>query len=297
MGMFNYYAFGLNISSQIELPGIIETTGNNEPDVQIIMGNVNPLISGADVNVAFNYYVDYDDVYLFWDDIGTVNISNGNEIKVDVQNDINQIIPFLLGPVMAILLHQRGFLVLHGSSVKINDNAIAFIGHRGIGKSTTAINLYKNGYSLITDDILAIKFDEDGIPYINPGYPHVRLTKNSYNHIKDKTTILTPICTIVGKLFCDASNNFSSAPLKLKRIYLLETGEQINISNLNSQETLIDLIKHSTAHRIFKDADQANNLTQCANLINNVSIRELKIIHSFNNISELINLIENDFIN
>ena len=59
---------------------------------------------------------------------------------------------------MALLLYQRGFLVLHGSSIKINNGAIAFLGYRGNGKSTTAINLYKKNYPIVTDDILSYKF-------------------------------------------------------------------------------------------------------------------------------------------
>jgi hypothetical protein len=283
----------LKISSEIELPGLMETTCNEEPDVKILKGKVNITVFDAEIHLPSNYKVENEDVYLWWENIGKVKITAGNQITVDVENS-NIIIPFLLGPVMALLLHQKGFLVLHGSSVKINDGAIAFLGHRGIGKSTTAINLYKEGYPLITDDIIAISFDNKGIPYIHPGYLHVRLSEDAYNHVKDDTNILTPIRTIVGKLFCDASCGYSPKSLKLKKIYLLEKGDQTRISTLNSQETLIDLISHSTANRIFKDFDQVNNLTQCVNLINNINFNRLEFTHSFKNISELITLIEKD---
>ena len=115
---------------------------------------------------------------------------------------------------------------------------------------------------------MAITF-EKGIPYIYPGYHHLRLSEESYNYLKDDN-IITPLSTLVGKIFCDASKGFSSEPLKLKKIYLLENGEETSISALNSQKTLINLISHSMANRIFKDTDQTNNLNQCANLINNV---------------------------
>ena len=42
---------------------------------------------------------------------------------------------------------------------------------------------------------LAINFDDKGFPYVYPGYPHVRLSEDSYNNIKDNTNILTPIRT------------------------------------------------------------------------------------------------------
>jgi hypothetical protein len=295
--MFHYKAFGLEISSEIELPGMIE--GSKNSDVKIILGKVDPSqVTDAEIEGA-NYLLVGGDVYLWWDDIGKVQISNGNLVIVDTDSELKDsdeinIIPFLLGPVMSSLLHQRGFLVLHGSSVKVNKEAIAFLGFRGNGKSTTAINLYKDGYPLVTDDILAIKFNDEGLPVVYPGYPHVRLGKDSYNQVKDKTDILTHIRTIVGKVFCDASFGFSTEPIPLKRIYIIENGDEFDISVLNSQEHLIDLIRHSIANRIFQHIAQANNLKQCAMLINKVSVRRLKIKHSFDDIQELIITIKQD---
>lgn len=302
--MFHYQAFKLNIKSEIELPGMTNGNPDVEADVKIIMGEVNPsIVTDADVEGP-NYLVKDEDVYMWWDDIGKVKISSGSLINVEPIADLKSseeinLIPFLLGPVMSTLLHQRGFLVLHGSSVKVNKDAVAFLGYRGNGKSTTAINLYKNGYPLVTDDILAIKFDSHGSPIAYPGYPHVRLSEDSYNYVKDKTDILTPIRTIVGKVFCDASASFSKEPVSIKRIYVIEKDSEnlkkLEISVMKSQENLIDLIRHSVANRIFQHTTQAENLKQCAQMINNTSIRRLEISHSFDKISELVNLIEKDF--
>lgn len=287
--MFNYHAFGLNISSEIELPGMLEAP-DDEVDVKI---SLEELIIPSTPDGP-NYFLDQEDVYLWWDDIGKVRINDGKEITVDLIAGENQMIPFLLGPVMAFLLHQRGFLVLHGSSVKINHGAIAFLGYRTFGKSTTAINLYKRGYPLITDDILAIKFDKKGKALVYPGYMHVRLSHDSFHNVKDTTDILTPIRTIAGKQFCDTSHGFSPEPLDLKRIYILDKSDRTGITTLSSQKDLVDLIIHSVAHRIFNEKDQANNLIQIANLINNIQIRRLEIVHSFNDISKIIEVIEED---
>ena len=131
-------------------------------------------------------------------------------------------------------------------------DAIAFLGYRGIGKSTTAINLYKRGYPLVTDDILAIDFDKDNIPYIHPGYLHVRLSEDSYNHVKDDTNILTPIRTIAGKVFCDTSCGFSPEKLRIKKVYLLHKSDRKAISNLDLQMNLMNLINHSLPNWSFQ---------------------------------------------
>lgn len=354
--MFTYKAFGLEIVSEIELPGMTLGSGNelggDDPGVVITMGTVDPSqVTGAEVEGP-NYLVTGTDVYLWWDEIGKVKISRGEQVTAEPIADLEgsdelNLIPFLLGPVMALLLHQRGFLVLHGSAVNIGhgkvatnamsvtSGAVAFLGHRGNGKSTTAIHLYVEGYPLVADDILAIKFDNEGLPVVYPGYPHVRLSNEAYNQVKEHTDILTPIKTLAGKVFCDASYGFSPEPVKLERIYVIEKvswDEQDNdpetigeapttieenkidngdktrtqveydpdkiktiISVLKSQENLMDLIRHSVANRIFQKTTQKENLINCAQLANNVTVKQLELVHSFNNILELIKIIEKDF--
>lgn len=310
--MFHYKAFGLEISSEIELPGMIE--GSGIPDVKIIQGEVDQsLVTEAEVEGP-NYLVTGQDVYLWWDDIGKVRISKGELVTVEPVADLEgsdelNLIPFILGPVMALMLHQRGFLVLHGSAVNISHgkskvlpngfpSAVAFLGHRGNGKSTTAIHLYVAGYPLVADDILAIKFSEDGKPVVYPGYPHVRLSDEAYHQVKGNTDILTPIRTLAGKVFCDASCEFSPEPVNLERIYVIEKIQpddgKTGISVLKSQENLIDLIRHSVANRIFQHTTQKENLINCSQLVNNVKVKRLEVVHSFENIHDLVSAIEAD---
>jgi hypothetical protein len=310
----------MEISSEIELPGMIE--GSGIPDVKIIQGEVDQsLVTGAEVEGP-NYLVTGDDVYLWWDDIGKVRISKGELVTVEPASDLESadelnMIPFILGPVMALMLHQRGFLVLHGSAVNIKlgkssggidsagdemTSAVAFLGHRGNGKSTTAIHLYVAGYPLVADDILAIKFSQDGKPVVYPGYPHVRLSDEAYHQVKDRTDILTPIRTLAGKVFCDASHEFSPEPVNLERIYVIEKipeeeGGSTGISVLKSQENLIDLIRHSVANRIFQHTSQKENLINCSQLVNNIKVKRLEVVHSFENIRDLIQAVEGDWNN
>jgi len=336
--MFHYKAFGLEISSEIELPGMIQSTGNEHmegsgySDVKITLGKVDPSqVTLADVEGP-NYLVTGCDVYLWWDNIGKVRISDGKQVTVEPVADLDgsdelNLIPFLLGPVMALMLHQRGFLVLHGSAVNMGHGAVAFLGHRGNGKSTTAIHLYVEGYPLVADDILAIKFYREGLPVVYPGYPHVRLSEEAYNQVKEHTDILTPIRTLAEKVFCDSSHRFSTEPVNLDRIYVIEkvSGDdqdsnpeirdenktrkmdkgilvedgtsnktESRISVLKSQENLIDLIRHSVANRIFQQTTQKENLILCAQLLNNVTVKKLVLVHSFDNIQDMIRAVEKD---
>lgn len=292
--MYCYKAYGLNISSEIKLPGMIEGNSDTKFDVTIKLGIV-------DIPELKLLVIENGDIFLYLETIGKAKISGVDQITVDPISDPEKfddtnIIPLLLGPVLALLLHQRGFLVLHGSSVKYKDKTIAFIGSRGIGKSTTAINLYKNGYPLVNDDILAIDFDDEGLPIVYPGYPHVRLSEDSY--VNEKDNMLKPIRTMVGKVFCDASNGFTPEPVYLKRIYILKKGKQTKISVFKPQENHLNLIRHSIANSVLGDEmDRAKNLIQCARLINNTDVRCLEISHSFNKLHSMVKIIQKDLKN
>src|ERR1041384_1080651 len=53
---------------------------------------------------------------------------------------------YLLGPVMGFVMLLRGVVCLHASAVVIGNQAIAFVGAGGSGKSTTAAAFGERGY-------------------------------------------------------------------------------------------------------------------------------------------------------
>ena len=61
---------------------------------------------------------------------------------------------------------QRGRLVLHGNALHKNGRTIACLGPSGAGKSTLAYFLIKNGWNLISDDLLAINKNGEVYPGI-----------------------------------------------------------------------------------------------------------------------------------
>lgn len=294
--MFCYSAFGLNILSQIEFPGMLNCYKDALFDVKIVLGEVNiPKFTAR--TKGQDYVMTKNSLYAWWNNIGKIKIKN-NKIIVDpiqdieIENELN-IIPVLLGPVMALFLYLKGYLILHGSSVQMGKGAIAFLGYSKLGKSTLAINLYKKGYSLVTDDIIAITFNQFGSPLIYPSYPHIRLSNDSLNNINEHSY---PICNFGNKYFVEASKNFPKEPIMLNRIYLLKREDKVQISDIKSKDSLLDLIRHSKT-RISTPSSQVNDLFKLDKIRSSVPIRSLRISHSFENISSLMELIEADVIN
>ena len=80
----------------------------------------------------------------------------------------------ILGPAMALVLHQRGTFVLHASCVAIAGRAVAFLGQHAAGKSTIAALLHARGHELVSDDVAAVEFAGEEVWAI-PSFPQTKL--------------------------------------------------------------------------------------------------------------------------
>src|SRR5205085_11497996 len=98
------------------------------------------------------------EIYERFADAGAFLMRAGREIVVDpaegVSGDVLRL--YLLGPVLALALHQRGWLMLHASAVAMGQQAVAFLGGSGWGKSTMAGVLHQRGHALVADDFVAV---------------------------------------------------------------------------------------------------------------------------------------------
>jgi hypothetical protein len=81
-------------------------------------------------------------------------LEEGRQITVDIPKPENraEAYAWLLGPALALLMHQRDIPPLHASAVDIDGVAIAIAGDSGQGKSTTARAMTRAGHSLLSDD-------------------------------------------------------------------------------------------------------------------------------------------------
>lgn len=61
---------------------------------------------------------------------------------------------------MAVLLYQRGHLVLHASAVLFNSSAVAFMGETNTGKSSLTALFNSDGCGVLSDDVTALSQDK-----------------------------------------------------------------------------------------------------------------------------------------
>jgi hypothetical protein len=290
--MYKYKAFGLNIHSEIFLPELIHHKSKN-PDISILEGRVN--LPSESILEGKNFKVTENNVYMFWKDIGKFEISNGNEILIEKVQDVNRLVlrSFVLGNIMTAILIQRGFLVLHASAVNINNEAIAFIGNKGYGKSTTAMTFYKEGYQIVADDYIMIKF-ENGLPFVYPGFPSLRLSYKSRKYGDFSLEKVFYKNREIEKIYVPTKNNFSLNKLPLKKLYVLKRGKYLKISDIELQDSLIKLVENTFGITRFNESDSIKHLHQCSLLLKKVNILLLEVPDSLEELYKLVKFIKKD---
>lgn len=280
--MYSYVIYGLNILSEISLPAIESHKNETQDYVKIHQGEVD--LSPSQIRRENNIFIVTENgIYFYWNDLGSFKLSKGKEIIFEPVKDYDpvELKQFILGTGLSTIIHQRGDLVLHGSAINVKENAICFLGESGSGKSTITQFLYNKGYPAVVDDVIRINFF-DGKIFILPGYPHLRIEdKNRGN-------------SCFKKNFYPVGNGFETNPLPIKKTYILKTGQNLNISSLNAQKALMELIKHSRVNYLFDKEDKARNLRQCSELLKRVEVKLLHIQNDSNGSFELNPFLEDD---
>jgi hypothetical protein len=182
--------------------------------------------------------------------------------------------------VLAILLHQRGELVLHGSAVTCGGGAIAFLGVKGRGKSTLAAALYARGHRLVSDDVLVVASGPDGEVMLKPGFPQLKLWPDVVaSCLGTDPGTLRPLAPGGVKVAYPARARFASRPVPLLGIFVVDDGDQPGIAPLSPREGLVELVRHSHGTRfgrgLLQGREAAGHLRGCVSLANAVPVQRL----------------------
>lgn len=294
--MPSYVAYGLGIRSDLPLPELVP--GEAAADVVVRLGKVDrspPEATGAEGYSE----ITVEDAYLFWEKVGAFLVRGGREIIVEPAPEVEERVLrlYFLGPILGILLHQRGWLVLHASAVAIDGGAVAFLGGPGWGKSTTAAALHARGHGIVADDVTAVRLDMDH-PTVFPGFPQLKLwPEAAISSFGDDLQSLPRLHPDLEKRARRVARSFPSAPLPLRCIYVLAEDESRWIEPLPPQDALVELVRHSYVARLLQDADSAelsSHFLQCSSVIKTVPIRRLRRPKHLPALSDLARLVEED---
>jgi hypothetical protein len=179
--MYRYRISGLQVCSQLELPGAIPEASQAEvADVRICRATVPVTLQGA-ITSAPTWEMAGESFLLRVPGLARFLIARGREIDVELEPDAREhdATGFVLGTCLGVLLHQRGVLVLHGAAVASDGRAIAICGASGAGKSTLAAALCRQGCAFAVDDVCVVSLNGQREPIVLADGRQLKLWQDS----------------------------------------------------------------------------------------------------------------------
>jgi hypothetical protein len=223
----NFRICGLAVTSELDLRGAIRNcSAPVAVDVLIRRGHVPeslayPTETGPDWQMAGN------DGFLFRvPGLARFLVTKGHAITVEVEPGAveDDVSGFVLGTAFGMLLHQRGLLVLHGSAVAKNGQAIAICGESGAGKSTLAAALCLDGCSFVTDDLCVVAQNEIKRPVVLPDGRKLKLWKETIDELDLSARQGEAVRQPFEKYYIEPFNA-ASAPPVLSAIFILRDAQ------------------------------------------------------------------------
>lgn len=287
-------AFGLTISSEFELPELQGLGRASARETDVIIRRASLATDGSEAPIDSPRRPD--GTYRFDFATASVTISDGSVIEVDPAPDAPPEVlrHLILGPAVHHVLHQRGRLVLHASTIDVDGSAIAFLGDSGAGKTTTAAAFLLEGHRVLSDDVAAIEFI-DGRPMVRGGYPAIKLHESFVERFDppvDPPIRTGPHCE---RHFHGLRDEQPTEPVPLARIYALADGNEESIDELAPGERVSTLTMNSYATGLLRDSTEARrNFQQCARVERRIPVRRLTRRKRFELLPTVVDLVEAD---
>ncbi|MDN4861135.1 aldolase [Priestia aryabhattai] len=245
---YAYCAFGLNISSEIPLPELdCPVTPDANIDAFIKVLSSSEITIQLESKKGFTVY--RNEVTFEVPNTALFSIRNGTEIIVVPleEFDKDRVRLYVLGTCMGVLLMQQQILPLHGSAIAINGKAYAIVGNSGAGKSTLASAFIREGYELLSDDVIPVTFSSNNIPIVQPSYPQQKLWEESLNEFGMDTRSYKPLFERETKYSIPVKDSFYNQPLPLGGIFELirGNGESVEIRKADGLERFRILLHHT----------------------------------------------------
>jgi hypothetical protein len=296
-----YTIYGMYILSELPLPSpalcqsqhgppdwiirrAAQTTTKHVPSSALMAESIHP-----DGTVADRFYRDGDLAWL-WDRRagiiqleplrGLVTVFPHPEVDED---DLSLV---LLGPAFSFMLHLTGYPNLHASAVLTQHGACAFIGPSTQGKTTLAAAMLRRGASLLSDDILPLRFDQDGV-YGVPSAPLMKVWPSTAREALGIVGELPRLTLCTDKRLLDLrchGLSFADRPAHLRAIYVprrydpvSEGRSDIRVEPLSPRDALLVLLSQAFRGHYLWPRELAQLLTQYAQLARQARVAVVRI--------------------
>lgn len=214
--MYHYEAFQRAITSELFFPELLQATESSEA-ISIRYGAVST--KGIEKPIKKMPFFQSNAQYC-WVTVPAVArflISEGKRIVIDPdpKADEASVRIFVLETCFRALLQQQGLSVFEGCAIKKNDAAVLFLMPPSFGKSTFSTLFFRQGYTVLTDDICAV----DQNHHLYPSYPAIYPWLRICQQLKIASDLLIPT---INKQRIVLNNQFDKNALPIKLIYQVD---------------------------------------------------------------------------
>jgi hypothetical protein len=276
-----YHIYGLNVASAIELPELPEILVSDvelEVAATVSLATLTEKLAEATTDGAY-LQVAGDRCQFNVDGIACYRIEQGQRILIDpapgsAPGDVRL---FLLGSAFGALLHQRGNLPLHVSSVATPGGVWAFTGDSGAGKSTLAATLHFHlGWPLLSDDVAVLDHAVHDRPLLHPGPPRLKLWQDAVTYLEIDSSGLTPDMSRVNKFHLPLAQGFEHDPQCLRALVVLERASDdeppslTQLSGMAAFQAVLGTVYRPEMAQLVGDRNKLFH--QCATLVQHIAV-------------------------
>lgn len=176
---------------------------------------------------------------------GSIKLMSEPELDADTLEHL------LVDQILPRYLAGKGELVLHAAAMRIDGNAVLFLGESGWGKSTLAGLLGNNGFDLLSDDCMILRPGLGQLVAI-PTYPSLRLFGDSIAAMGTTDAATAPVAYYTDKRRLPAAERMgepATVGIPVAALYLLvdpRAGSgRHDIQPLAPAAACMSLIQHS----------------------------------------------------
>lgn len=294
--MYDYFAFSLNIRSEMAFPELLHCAVSTAPDLNITFGEVSAQgLDSLNQSKGLFYQATESELWLHVPNIARFLIRHGNQIIIDPVAGVDEdsIRVFVLGSCMGSLLMQRDLFLLHGNAIKVGQHCISFVGQSGAGKSTLSGAFFKRGYSILADDVCAVSASG----HVMPSFPQIKLWCDAAKKLNIDTHALRRIRPKIEKFAVPLALQFQRDALPLKMVYVLHAHnkDEFHFSTMTGMQKLPPLQANTYRKNYLSGlGKERGHFKRCAQLAGKIGLVRINRPNDGFKLDELVDLIEQD---
>ena len=174
-------------------------------------------------------------------------ISHHIECYRDPDADDEAVLHLFLNQVVPLSKSMQGRLVLHASSVEINNSAVLFLGKSGAGKSSLATYFALQHHELVCEDGAVLSEQRSGFQ-VDPGHHSIRLWGDSRDALVRPDPEHAEMQAGHGKLRLSNPSGikFAEQPRTVSAIFHIQEAESeaISLVSLSPRDALSSSLEH-----------------------------------------------------